>query len=274
VSIWFYGGVFQEPNHHVWWSSTCTFCKAEMNLLHRQMDDISTLKTRGSYEKRVFVCPVCGWWKADGRRDIDDWVHQARFQSLQGAAASLRELDLADVATPIEEVRSYLAGQYDKRATLHPRLFEETIASVFRSLGYAAEVTAYSGDGGIDVILQRGNETIGVQAKRYKDKNTVEVEQIRSLAGALVLNGFTRGMFITTSGFQSGGERTAAKYKTRGYEIELVDAPRFYEALKLAQRDMYCSFEEFPVADVLNHLATLDDYVMDTRYTGLEFNQF
>jgi restriction system protein len=54
-------------------------------------------------------------------------------------------------------------------------MFEETVASVFRSLGYDATVTAYSGDGGIDVILHKGEERIGVQVKRYR--NSISVEQ-------------------------------------------------------------------------------------------------
>jgi len=55
-----------------------------------------------------------------------------------------------------------------------------TVASVFRDCGFHARVTSYSGDGGIEVILERGDETIGVQVKRYK--SAIDAEQIRSLA--------------------------------------------------------------------------------------------
>jgi restriction system protein len=229
-----------------------------MKLLHHQQDNISARTYKGLRSRRVVVCPVCGWWKAEGFEDGNDFHYRSYRGYVEGAAASLREMDLTDICSPIAEVRSYLAAKYDKRFTLHPRLFEETIASVFGDLGYSAQATAYSGDDGIDVILTRGEETVGVQAKRYK--NSIEVEQIRSLAGALVLNGFTRGIFVTTSDFQSGGETTTQKYKTRGYEIELLDAERFYDKLKIAQRNMYDSFEEFPVADVLNHLVKIDKY--------------
>src|SRR5215471_4535240 len=138
MSIWTYSDVSHEP-HYVWSGNTCTFCQTEMKLLHRQIDNISTLKSTGSHEKRLFVCPVCGWWKADGQQEIDAWVHHTGFSTIEGAAASLRELDLTDISTPIQEVRSYLAVKYEQRFTMHPRLFEETIASVFRDLGYEAE---------------------------------------------------------------------------------------------------------------------------------------
>ena len=49
----------------------------------------------------------------------------------------------------------------------------------FGDLGYRARVTAYSGDDGIDVILDGDDDkAVGVQVKRYK--NRIEVDQIRS----------------------------------------------------------------------------------------------
>jgi restriction system protein len=175
-----------------------------------------------------------------------------------GAAASLRELDISDISSPIEDIRSYLAAKYERRFTVHPRLFEETVASVFGNLGYKAEVTAYSSDGGIDVILKRAGETIGIQVKRYKDR--IKVEQIRSLAGALLLNGLTCGIFLTTSAFRRGANVTTAKYAARGYKLHLLDAPRFYDALKIAQRKMYDSFAEIPIYDCFSKLAKITQF--------------
>jgi restriction system protein len=264
VAIWVYNGVSNQPDY-VWSGDTCTFCRSPMKLLHSKIDDLSRPRTGPhSYFKRLFVCSICGWWIADGRETNDDLGHGRHYHAVYGAAASLRELDLSDISTPINEVRSYLAAKYESRFTLHPKLFEETVASVFGNLGYTAEATAYSRDDGIDVILKRADETIGIQVKRYKD--AIEVEQIRSLAGALLLNGFTRGIFVTTSTFQRGGKGTTEKFRSRGYEIELFDAQRFYEALKIAQREMYDSFAEFPVADCLNKLVEIDVRVYEDRW--------
>lgn len=139
---------------------------------------------------------------------------------------------------PIGDVRDYLAARYDARFQIHPKKFEDVVASVFRDLGYRSRVTAYSGDDGIDVILDDPQgELIGVQVKRYKDN--IKVEQIRSLAGALKLNDLTKGIFVTTSSFQAGAERTTRKFRERGLPIQLIDAPRFLEALHIAQRKRY-----------------------------------
>jgi restriction system protein len=150
-------------------------------------------------------------------------------------------LDLPDLHEPLTEVREYLLQRYEKRFDIHPRLFERTVASVFRDLGYRVTLTAYSGDGGIDAVLQSHNETIGVQVKRYRD--AIEADQIRSFAGALVLSGQTRGVFITTSRFQKGASSAAELFKRRGLLIELTDSEAFFKKLGLAQIDFERSKE-------------------------------
>ncbi|QOZ06889.1 restriction endonuclease [Bradyrhizobium sp. CCBAU 51765] len=137
-------------------------------------------------------------------------------------------------------------------------MFEETVASVFRSLGYEATVTAYSGDDGVDVILQKGKERIGVQVKRHR--NSISVEQIRSLAGAMIVNDVTKGIFVTTSKFERGSARTIDRLRVRGYPIELIDAPRFFDMLKLTQIDAPESFEQVDIQRCLSSMKTIDEH--------------
>jgi restriction system protein len=127
-------------------------------------------------------------------------------------------------------------------------------------MGYNVRVTAYSGDDGIDVILDGpGNDVIGVQVKRYK--GSIEVEQIRAFTGALVLGGLTKGIFVTTSRFQAGAVGTVDRLSRRGYRIELMDADRFYDALKIAQRARY-EFKDDPTAPYFQ--VRLNDLSMHT----------
>jgi restriction system protein len=163
---------------------------------------------------------------------------------IRGSIARLRNLDLVNLDQPIEEVRAYLVAKYQDRFMLHPRLFEMVVGSVFKEFGYQSTVTSYSTDSGIDVILEGSNgETVGVQVKRYR--GSIKVEQIRALAGALLLGGFTRGVFVTTSTFQRGAGPTAALAARRGVPIELVDAQRFFDALSLASAPKFNSFGEW-----------------------------
>jgi restriction system protein len=145
----------------------------------------------------------------------------------------LQKLESLDSTVPLEEIRQYLMAKYDARFDVHPRRFEEVVGSVFKDHGFSVTVTAYSGDNGIDAFLERDGLRTGVQVKRYK--GSISVDQIRELTGALVLAGVTKGIFVTTSEFQSGAESVATLSGIRGYPIELMDADKFYDALRIAQ---------------------------------------
>ena len=181
------------------------------------------------------ICNACGWWASRENLLLFSSTGPATTLVTTATYGHLRNLDVGDQNAPIEEVRRYLNARYDARFEMHPRLFEETVASVFGDLGHKVRLTAYQKDGGIDVFLgQTEGQLIGVQVKRTR--GPVEVSQIRELAGALVENGVTRGMFVTTSRFTAGAERAAGTVARRGYPIELIDAARFYDALGLSAR--------------------------------------
>lgn len=150
-------------------------------------------------------------------------------------------------------------------SNVHYDRLEKVVADVYKDLGYHAIATASSGDDGIDVILTKEGIRIGVQVKRYKDK--VQVKELRELAGALVLDGITKGIFVTTSDFTTGAPRTLHKFQRRGFHIELINGERFLSQLELAQRAMYKNREEFDEAAILKQLVEIrssttweDDY--------------
>ena len=185
------------------------------------------------FERHVSACARCGWWIAF-EETLQKIANRLIVRSYGGAGA-IKKLDLRDVSTPIDEVRSYLTGRYNDRFGMNATLFEQTVASVFGDLGYRTRSTGKSGDGGIDIILWTPDGAeIGVQVKAYR--KTIEVNQIRELTGALVQKGITKGMFVTTSQFTKGGPVSAGLSALRGRPIELVDAASFFERLEIAQR--------------------------------------
>ncbi len=185
---------------------------------------------------QLSICACCGWWSVY-RVIQGKYPRTAGYiESYSGSIGCLKELDLQDISSPLSEVRQYLLARKESIYSAHPQLFEDVVCSVFRDFGWKARVTAYSGDDGIDVILDGpSQETIGVQVKRYRKDRRIEAEQIRSLAGALVLNGHTRGVFVTTSGFTAGARTTARRYAAIGLPIKLVDVKRFLESVGVAQ---------------------------------------
>lgn len=186
-------------------------------------------------KKSLYICSRCGWWAAEDRAVLPAVRHQIWVVTLASTAV-LKELDLTDIHTPIKDVRSYLMRRFEARQSLHPRLYEQTVASVFRDHGFLADVTAYSNDGGVDIVMI-GNQgqRIGVQVKRHS--RSIEVEQIRSFLGALILGGYTKGIFVSTTKFQRGAVAAASDSSRNHVPIELIDADRFFDMLRIAQSD-------------------------------------
>jgi restriction system protein len=214
------------------YSDDCIYCQASMFRIPAEKFEVGS--------KTLFVqlsiCQLCGWWSVYR-------IHQSEYprtagiiESHSGTIGCLKELDLSDVSTPLDQVRQYLLAKSESIFDTHPKLFEDVVCSIFKDCGYRARVTAYSGDDGIDVILDSpSGETIGVQVKRYKKERRIEAEQIRSLAGALLVGGHTKGIFVTTSTFRRGARKMANKLSSIGYPMKLIDAERFLNALGIAQ---------------------------------------
>jgi restriction system protein len=230
--MWNYSEAGRLLTIHSVAAEECIFCQYEMSRFPAQKFEAGSKTLLAQFS----FCRRCGWWTVYR-------VHQGEYPRTAGVAEGysgtigcLKELDLTDVSIPLTEVRQYLLAREDSIYDIHPRLFEEVVCSVFKDMGWEARVTAYSGDDGIDVVLDGPEDsTIGVQVKRYRRELRIEAEQIRSFAGALLLNGYTRGVFVTTSDFRRGAKRTADKYAAIGYPIKLVNAEQFLEALGIAQ---------------------------------------
>ncbi|QNF32694.1 restriction endonuclease [Adhaeribacter swui] len=190
-----------------------------LNLRPDTLDDEST---------SLLHCNICSWWRI--QKHLSMWAPSQLWDSYFGVSGVLKNLDFTDQSIPIKEIRNYLAARYNHRFHIHPKVFEEVVSSVFKSLGYNNYITAYSNDGGIDVVLERPDkELIGIQIKRYK--KSIKVEQIRSFLGALMINNMTKGLFVCTSDFQSGCFPIS-----KSFPIMLINAQSFYEALKEAQQ--------------------------------------
>jgi hypothetical protein len=128
------------------------------------------------------------------------------------------------------------------------------VCSIFGDLGYNARATAYGRNGGVDIVLEgSAGTTVGVQVKRYVQERRIQAEQIRSLAGALLVNGHTRGVFVTTSSFRRGAKATAKEVTATGYPVELMDAERVLDALGISQFNSSELDQERYAAYVLSH---------------------
>lgn len=199
----------------------------------------------------LYTCSLCGWWHVS--KQIYLTTKTQYWTADFGASAALHTFNTADITIPAEEVRQYLAARYEDRFNVHPRRFEEVVASVFSSHGFRSELTSYSNDGGIDVILRdTSDRPIAIQVKRYK--GAIKVASIRELLGAMVLKGFTKGIFVTTSTFQTGALEAARAAEHRGIALELIDGVQFLNSLRTAQLIDFSRYPQLLQDDVLGSL--------------------
>lgn len=207
----------------------------------REHDDDYFLPS-GVTPARLYICPSCGWWSSH-YYDVDlapscyTLVHHQAY-------ASLRPLDLSIPDQPLQCIKDYLAFDYSARYALHPRLCERLVGDVLSSIGYSIELTAYQKDGGIDLYLLTDGHRVGaVQIKRTRD--SVGVEQVREFVGAMVLDGITRGMFVTTSRFTTPAIAAAGEAGVRGLPIELLDSQRIFDMLRLQRTPAPRSYDDW-----------------------------
>ncbi len=111
-----------------------------------------------------------------------------------------------------------------------PKFFEQLVVDLLVKMGYggsrsdAGQAVGRSGDEGIDGIIKEdhlGLDVIYLQAKRWD--NPVGRGEIQKFAGALQGQRAKKGIFITTSTFQSSAEEYAAKIESK---IILIDGAR------------------------------------------------
>lgn len=109
------------------------------------------------FEIYVNYCPTCGWWRLV--KDICICAKTWQIWDIFfGYCSVLKNLNLKDIDLPLKEVSSYLVAKYEDRFKINPKVFEDVVANVFKSVGQDVLVTGYTHDGGIDVILGDSNE--------------------------------------------------------------------------------------------------------------------
>lgn len=113
---------------------------------------------------------------------------------------------------------------------ISPKSFEQLVVDLLMAMGYGDSlsangfVTTYVCDEGIDGIIKEdklGFDNIYIQAKKWDINNTIGRPEIQKFAGALLGQGGTKGLFITTSKFSKDAIDYANKSLTS--KIVLVD---------------------------------------------------
>ena len=92
---------------------------------------------------------------------------------------------------------------------IDPYRFEELIADLWKSKGYATYTRKKSGDRGIDVEAERGNHKEVIQVKRYNDRNKIGSSEVRKYA-TLYQQTDADNVVLVTSGLFTDSARKLA----------------------------------------------------------------
>lgn len=88
------------------------------------------------------------------------------------------------------------------------REFEDFLKLRFEHLGFTVQTTKASNDYGADLILQRKNFTIALQAKRYK--GSIGVKAVQEVIGSMAYYEADKGLVVTNSFFTKNAQNLAA----------------------------------------------------------------
>jgi Holliday junction resolvasome RuvABC ATP-dependent DNA helicase subunit len=100
--------------------------------------------------------------------------------------------------------------------------FEKLIEALLTRMGFQAELTRATGDGGIDIIAKLDKPIFGglylFQCKRFAPDNLVGAPTVRDFYGAVTADRAVKGIFITTSDFTAQAREFAQRVG-----VELID---------------------------------------------------
>ena len=173
--------------------------------------------------------------KTDFRRLATQWI---LLDSINGIVAEPKEItkfkthensDLDELLKNGEyDLFDYFIKYPDKLDNIHPKQFENLVASIYKNLGFNVEtVGAWNqADGGIDIIAVSKSFSgfeykLAIQCKASKNK--ISARPIRELAGVLRNKEIHQGVVATTSKFTANAIQEKEGFF---WNIDLVDKER------------------------------------------------
>lgn len=159
------------------------------------------------------------------------------FLCLMGALASfLRRRKRQELLQNLTQSRSA-----DVLSGMSWREFEQLVGEGFRLQGYEVREQGGRGpDGGVDLVLRKGNETFLVQCKQWRAFK-VGVDVVRELYGVMAARGAAGGFVVTSGQFTDEAQAFAA-----GRNVLLVDGGKLMGLLQRANASLKGSARQDP----------------------------
>lgn len=187
----------------------------------------------------LHICNTCSWWHStqeglqngDGQKTFSPFVYYPVID----------ELDISTDSIALEDLKSNLLMRWDDRKLISSGKAESLVPSILKEHlscdVFTATANTNAADGGIDlhVCSKNGSVISAVQVKRRIKKDSEPVSEVRDFVGAMVIEGFQKGYFVTTAQrFTSVAQRIPNQLKqiNSRLELELIDGQKLFELLK------------------------------------------
>ena len=121
---------------------------------------------------------------------------------------------------------------------IDPESFEIEVANWFVQKGYKADTTQYSGDGGVDIVLEKDGVREFVQCKHYLDQK-VPVATVREFFGVMASEKVEKGYIVSLVGLTQGALEFAYKNNIKSVTVNdlSVDAKKVYYNSEVKKSD-------------------------------------
>lgn len=197
----------------------------------------------------VSPCEGCGWWTAlkfwEGSGNV---IHAAAV-----CEPIVREfrLDAEDVA--VCDALQVLAREPTRVGELHPERFEGVAAEYLRAQGLSVTSVARVRSSGGDLIaIDRSGNRFLVEAKRRKD--TVGIEVVWKLVGAMWEHEFDVGMVIASGSFSRDAQQSKAVTTRRVALKEFEDLASWLSLSRRRQGSVFDSCRHYVQDDAMSEM--------------------
>jgi hypothetical protein len=143
--------------------------------------------------------------------DLEIRERQRQATEREASALALRR-------TEILRLREHFVAAAAEYGDLSPQEFENTVAALFRGLGFEVEQTPYTNDGGKDAYARKDGKLYLIECKKYGPGNAVGRRDLQILYAAMTEERAYGGYFVTTGRFA----RTTHEF-AKGKRIQLID---------------------------------------------------
>jgi hypothetical protein len=191
----------------------------------------------------LYSCLRCGWWQV--RREFDHYDQSGkplphRSQDAYTYHAILENVDISSNDVALSDLTSHLRNRWEDRRFISAGKAEDLVASILREITgcdvFHATANVNAPDGGIDLFVpvRNGMPHTAVQVKRRVSHDVEPVDEVRNFVGALVVEGYDKGIFVTTASRFSKGAKSVATNEhlsRHRLELDLIDGQRLLEML-------------------------------------------